>query len=226
MHAASGFANAFALTEKCVDCGKFHSISTEFDLSVNPAEIFNVSTWREPSQIASSINATEFRMDNKFFCSDLGSIAISTRKSNPTDTEFAFTSNRNLAQSLIDNAYGVAFNRSTDCDCDARINPSANDGHSAFSWAISIFKSPLLTPKICKILWQRFATDINQFQKRQRARWVFASSRSEQRWGRAEDRNAFIIQPRHEVGTKSNGFVIEKNKRCANSEGEPSFFER
>ena len=165
-------------------------------------------------------------MDNKFFCSDLRSIAISPCKSDATDTEFAFTSNRNLAQSLIDNAYGVAFNRSTDCDCDARINPSANDGHSAFSWAISIFKSPVLTPKICKILWQRFATDINEFQKRQRACWVFASSRSKQCRGRAEDRDAFMIQPRHKIGTKSNGFVIEKNKRCTNRKREPRFFER
>ena len=163
LHATCSFADTRTLAEYRVDCCEFHSIPTKFDLPIDATEIFNVSTWREPSQIARPVDATELRMINELFSSGLWAVAIAPCKSDAADTEFAFTSTRNLAQRLVDNAYGVAFNRSTDCDCDARINPSANDCDGAFGWTIPILEPSPCAPKVCKILRQRFATDINQF---------------------------------------------------------------
>ena len=78
---------------------------------------------------------------------------------------------------------------------------------------------------IGEILRERFATDIEQSQRRKFAGWIYASERTQQCGWWAEDIDLLVAKEWQEIRTESDCFIIERDERRARSEGEIGFFD-
>src|SRR5579859_8061084 len=97
---------------------RFNTIAANLDLLVNATQEGNLPIWQETRQVSRLIE-TRCRigaqgMGNEFFCGQFGAVEVAFGQSSSPDMQFAWLSNGNLPQLLVQDVDLRIINRPTD----------------------------------------------------------------------------------------------------------------